>query len=90
MNKNVLFGVVAAVSVLGTIIIIGFGSIRISDIFGALKDVNPKLISVLVLPLIVVLLVGGIYLNKKNEERMWKNAMLKTRAARQEKAARKD
>ena len=90
INKNSMLGVVAAVSVVGTLIIIGSGGIRISDIFSALKGINPRIMGFLTLPFIVVLVVVGKYLLKKNEERKWKNALLKTRAAKQEQAAKKD
>jgi hypothetical protein len=90
VNKNLLLSVVATVSVVGTFIIIGSGAIRIGDIFGALKGINPRLMGLLALPFIVVFFLVGKYLLKKNEERKWKNALLKTRAAKQKEAARKD
>ena len=89
MNKNLLLGV-AAVSVVGTIAIIASGAISIRDVFGALKGINPRIMGLLTLPFIVVFFLVGKYLLRKNEERKWKNALLKTRAARQEQEARKD
>ena len=89
MNRNVLFGVVAAVTVVGTGYIIVSGPMRIGDIFASLQGVSPRLMGVLVLPFIVVLIVVGNFLRKKNEERKWKNALLKTRAGKQKEAARK-
>ena len=90
MNKNLLLGLVAAVSVVGTLVIIASGAISIGEIFRALKGINPRLMSLLALPFIVVFFFVGKFLLRKNEERKWKNALLKTRAARQEQAARKD
>ena len=75
---------VATISVAGTFLILEFGSERLSDIFTALKHANPRLIGFLALPFVIVFVVGARFLLRKREERKWKKALLKTRAARQE------
>ena len=82
MNKNLLLGVAVAVLVAGTGVMVGSESIRFGDVLGSLSELSPRILSLLVLPLIVVLYVVGTYLRKKNEERKWKNAILKTRAGK--------
>ena len=89
-NPIVLIGVVAAVSVLGTLMVIAGGSVRIGDIFSALKDTNPRLMGFMALPFIVVAAVIARYWFSKREERMWKEAIRKTRSARDTEPGRKD
>ena len=88
-KKIILISVVATVSVIGTFLLLGSGSVRIGDIFNALSDINPRVMGLMALPFIVVFVLAARYLLKKREERMWKNALLKTRAARQEEEGRK-
>jgi hypothetical protein len=83
MNKNLLLGIVVAVFVPGMGVMADSESIRFGDVLDTLSGLSPRLLSLVVLPFIVVLVVAGNYLRKKNEERKWKNALLKTRAGRQ-------
>jgi hypothetical protein len=64
---------------------IAIDSISIHDVLNSLSGMSPRVMSLAVLPLIVVLIVVGIYLHKKNDERMWKKAVLKTQANKQNK-----
>ena len=91
MNKNLVLGVVVVIIVAGTGAMIASDSISFSDVVDSVSGLNPRVMSLVVLPFIVVLIVVGNYLRKKNEERKWKNALLKTRAEKQnkEEAARK-
>ena len=78
-----MVGIGIAIFVIGTVAMISIDSIKIGDVFNSLGGMSPRVMSLAVLPLIVILVVVGIYLRKKNEERMWKNAILKTRANKQ-------
>jgi len=48
----------------------------------SLSGLNPRVMSLLALPFVAVLFVLGIYLRRRREERMWKNAVKETRAKR--------
>ena len=87
MNKNkVLLSVVfAVVFVAGLGVIISHESISINELLRSLSDLNPRFLSLIALPFIAVMFVLGVYLRKKSEERKWKKALLKTRAARKQK-----
>ena len=91
MNKNLLLGVAIVIFVTGTVVMIASDSIRFGDVLNSLSGLSPRVLSLVVLPFVVVLIVVGLYLRKKNEERKWKNALLKTRAEKQnqKEAARK-
>lgn len=81
----VLLSVVATVSVIGILVLLVSGSMRIGDIFDALKGMNPRLMGFMAMPFIfVAILIGRAWFSKR-EERMWKEAMKKTRAAREQK-----
>jgi hypothetical protein len=84
MNKNVLIAIAIATLTIGTVAMFAIESISVRDVLNALSGMSPRVMSLAVLPLIIVLVVIGIYLRKKNEERMWKNAVLKTKANRQQ------
>ena len=83
MNKYLLLGIAIVIFVTGTVVMIANDSIRIGDVFNTLSGLSPRVLSLVVLPFIVVLVVVGNYLRKKNEERMWKDALLKTREKNQ-------
>ena len=80
MNKYVLLGIFIVIFVAGLGVIFSNESVSFSEVLGSLSDLSPRVLSLLVLPVIVVLFVLGVYLRRKSEERMWKNALLKTRA----------
>ena len=85
-NKIILSGVFAVIFVTGLGVIISHESISLSEFIRSLSDLNPRVLSLIALPFIAVLFVLGIYLRRKNEERKWKKALLKTRAERKTKA----
>ena len=79
-NKILLVGFFIVVFIAGVLVIISNASVGFGELFGSLSEMNPRIMSLLALPVIAVLFVLGAYLRKKNEERKWKNALLKTRA----------
>ena len=83
-NRNILIGIVAVISVLGTLFLFGSGAVRVGDVFNSLEDANPRVIGFMALPFIVVIVVIGRLWYRKREERMWKQAIRKTQATRQE------
>ncbi len=54
-------------------------SVGFADVMRSLSDMNPRVMSILALPIIAVLFGLGVYWRKKSEERMWKSAVRKTR-----------
>jgi len=58
-------------------------SVSFNEIMRALGDLSPRVLSLLALPFVAVIFVLGIYLRKKSEDRMWKNAVKKTHSKRQ-------
>ena len=91
MSKNVAIGIAIAIVVLGTGAMVISDSIRFSDFMNALSDLNPRVMTLVLLPFAGIGILVGIYLLRKSEERKWKKALLKTRAAKQlqEEAKRK-
>jgi len=83
MTKKLLLGVIIAILVAGLGVMISGESIRFSEGLGSLKGLGPRLMGFIALPFLAVLFVVGAYLRKKNEQRKWKNALLKTRARKQ-------
>ena len=83
MNKNLLIGVALAVFVVGTGIMVGSDTISFGDVMDSMSGLSPRVLSLVALPFVIVLVVIGIFLLRKSEERKWKKALLKTRAARQ-------
>jgi hypothetical protein len=79
-NKILIVGIFAAVVVVCLAVIISRNSISPGEFFSSLKELGPRVMSIIALPFIAVLFVLGVYLRKKNEERKWKKALLKTRA----------
>jgi len=80
MNKSVLFGIFFLIFVAGLGVIISNEHVGFDEFFRSLSDLNPRILSIVALPFIAVLFVLGIYFRKKHEARLWKKAILKTRA----------
>jgi preprotein translocase subunit SecG len=83
MNKYVLLGVFFVIFVAGLGVIFSNQSVSFNDVMRALGDLSPRVLSLLALPFVAVIFVLGIYLRKKSEDRMWKNAVKKTHSKRQ-------
>ena len=82
-NKILIAGIFFAVFVIGLGIILSNKSIGPDEFFSSLKELNPRVMSLIALPVIAILFVLGVYLRKRNEERKWKKALMRTRANRQ-------
>ena len=82
-NKILLLSFFVVVFLAGLGVIISNESISFGDFLGSLKELKPRVMSLIALPLLAALFVLGAYLRKKNEERKWKQALLKTRAKKQ-------
>ena len=80
MNKWVLLGVFVLIFVIGLAVIFVNASVGVDDVLRSLSDMNPRVMSILALPIIAALFGLWVYWRKKSEERMWKAAMAKTRA----------
>ena len=83
MNKYVLLGVFFVIFVAGVGVILSNESVSFNEFMRAVSHLSPRVLSLLALPFIAVIFVLGIYLRKKNEDRMWKNAVKKTHSKRQ-------
>ncbi|MCP4045731.1 MAG: hypothetical protein GY732_07040 [Gammaproteobacteria bacterium] len=79
MNKYVLAGIFVLIFIVGLAVIFNNASVGFDDVMRSLKDMNPRVMSILALPIIAVLFGLGVYWRKKSEERMWKKAVRKTR-----------
>jgi hypothetical protein len=79
MNKYVLVGIFVVIFVAGLAVIFSNASVGFTDVMRSLSDMNPRVMSILALPIIAVLFGLGVYWRKKSEERMWKSALRKTR-----------
>lgn len=82
MNKYVLLGVFFVIFVVGLGVIFSNESVSFNEFMHALGDLSPRVLSLLALPFVAVMFVLGIYLRKKSEDRMWKNAVKKTHSKR--------
>jgi hypothetical protein len=82
MHKKLLLGagMVIVIFVAGLGFIMFKNSIGLGEALGSLRGINRRVLILIALPFIVVLVVAITYLRKKNEERKWKHALLKTRA----------
>lgn len=85
LNVNFLVGLAIGAIVLSTLMVIASDSIEIGDFFDQLSKMNRRALSLASLPFIVALIVLAGYMRKRKEERMWKEALLKTRAKKQAK-----
>ena len=83
MNKYVLLGIFIVIFAAGLGVIISNEHISLDELLRSLSDLNPRVLSLIALPFIAVLFVLGVYWRKRNEARMWKKAVLKTRAKKQ-------
>ena len=66
--------------VAGVGVIFSNESVSFSELMRSLSDLSPRVLSLLALPFIAVLFGLGIYLRKRSEDRMWKNALKETHA----------
>ena len=82
MNKYVLAGVFFLIFAAGVAIILNHQSVSVAEVFRGLSNLSPRVLSFLALPVIAVVFVVGVHLHKRSEERMWKNAVKKTRSSR--------
>ena len=83
MNKYVVLGTFFVIFVAGLGVIFSIESVSFNELMLSLSGLSPRVLSLLALPLIAVLFVLGIYLRRRREDRMWKNALKKTHAKRQ-------
>ena len=83
MNKYVLLGIFFVIFVAGLGVIFSNESVSFNEFMRSLSDLNPRVLSLLALPFVAVLFMLGIYLRRRSEDRMWKNALKKTHAKRQ-------
>ena len=85
MNKHLVLGILfIVIFMVGLGVIFSNESVSFNEFMRALNDLNPRVLSVLALPLVVALFVLGIYLRRRSEDRMWKNAVKKTRSKKQQ------
>ena len=78
MNKWILSGVFVLIFLVGVAVIFVNASVGVDDVFLSLSDMNPRVMSILALPIIAALFGLWMYWRKKSEERMWKAAMQRT------------
>lgn len=84
MNKYVLLGVFFVIFVAGLGVIFSNQSVSFGEALGSLSEASPRVLSMLALPVIAILFGLGVYWRRKSNERMWKNAILKTREKKQD------
>lgn len=80
MNKYVLLGIFVVIFIVGLGVIFNNASVGFTDVLRSLNDMNPRVMSILALPIIAVLFGLGVYWRRRSEQRMWKKALQKTRA----------
>ena len=83
MNKYVVLGTFFVIFVAGLGVIFSIESVSFNELMLSLSGLSPRVLSLLALPLIAVLFVLGIYLRRRREDRMWKNALKETNAKKQ-------
>ena len=83
MNKYVVLGVFFVIFVAGLGVIFSNQSVSFNELMRSLSGLSPRVLSLLALPFVAVLFVLGIYLRRRREDRMWKNALKETHAKRQ-------
>ena len=83
MNKYVVLGIFFVIFVVGLGVIFSNQSVSFNEFMRSLSGLSPRVLSLLALPFVAVLFVLGIYLRRRSEDRMWKNALKKTHAKRQ-------
>ena len=82
MNKYVVVGIFFVIFVAGLGVIFSNESVSFNELMRSLSDLNPRVLSLLALPFVAVLFMLGIYLRRRSEDRMWKNALKETHAKR--------
>ncbi len=80
MNKYVLAGIFVVIFIIGLGVIFNNASVGFTDVMRSLNDMNPRVMSILALPIIAVLFGLGVYWRRRSEQRMWKKALQKTRS----------
>jgi len=80
MNKYVVIAIFVLIFAIGLGVIITNEHVSFTELLRSLSDSGPRVLGLIALPIIAVLFFIGVYLRKKNEERKWKQAILKTRA----------
>lgn len=80
MNKYVLLGIFVVIFIVGLGVIFNNASVGFTDVLRSLSDMNPRVMSILALPIIAVLFGLGVYWRRRSEQRMWKKALQKTRS----------
>ena len=83
MNKYLVLVIFFVIFVAGLGVILSNESVSFSDFMRSLNGLSPRVLGLLALPFIAVLFVLGMYLRRRSEDRMWKNAFKETRAKRQ-------
>ena len=83
MNKYVVLGIFFVIFVAGLGVIFSNESVTFNELMRSLSGLSPRVLSLLALPFAAVLFVLGIYLRRRNEDRMWKNALKETQAKKQ-------
>ena len=83
MNKYVVLGIFFVIFVAGLGVIFSNQSVSFNEFMRSLSGLSPRVLSLLALPFVAVLFVLGIYLRRRSEDRMWKNALKETDAKRQ-------
>lgn len=82
MKKYMVMGAFFVIFVAGLVVILVRDSVSFSDFMRSLEHLNPRFLSLLLLPFVAVIFVIGVQLRKKREERMWKRALQDTRDKR--------
>ena len=82
MNKYVVLGIFFVIFVAGLGVIFSNESVSFNELMRSLSGLSPRVLSLLALPFVAVLFVLGIYLRRRREDRMWKNALKETHAKR--------
>jgi len=83
MNKYVVLGIIFVIFVAGLGVIFSNESVSLNELMRSLSGLSPRVLSLLALPFVAVIVVLGIYLRRRSEERMWKKALKETHEKRQ-------
>jgi len=82
MNKFVVLGIFFVIFVAGLGVIFSNQSVSFNEFMRSLRDLNPRVLSLLALPFVAVLFLLGIYLRRRSENRIWKKALKETQNKR--------
>ncbi len=80
MKKITLAGIFFVIFLSGVAVILSHDHVSFKEFVRSLSHLNPRALSFIALPFVVLLFVLGVYLRRRREARMWKKAVLKTRA----------